>query len=288
MMSLWPDPDVLRAATAAFARSDTLAALDGLGASGPIGPDLPLATAVVLVSEAARAGHALPVAGRLIAQTVAGGPADWAALSDGGPCPMPHGVSAIVVVTGAGARLTRPADARPVTDPLQGYPWADPAPGPVTHPADLRPLAWTLLAAEALGAAEAAFALGVNHLGTRRQFGRLLGSFQTLRHRAAADWVLLEDMRAALAVAAHLYDTGDSGFAQAARVAKATASAQAPRVVEHAIHAMGAMGFTWAGGQGEPLMRTRHAAALFGTADDHYRALGARQTPETPRGEPCR
>lgn len=274
MIAPWPDPEVVRAAQAAFARSDAEAALHGLGALRPIGPDLPLHTAVVLVTAAARAGHATPVAARLLAATVAGHDVGAVALSDGGACPFVEGTAQIVVITPQGARLADAARHLPATDPLQAQPWAVPAPGPASDLRDLRPLAWVLLAAEALGAAEAAFAAGTDHLCTRRQFGRLLGSFQTLRHRAAADWVRLEDMRAAVALAAQLHEAGGADFLHAARVAKAIASDHAPLVVENAIHAMGAMGFTWVAGLGEPLARTRHIAALFGTADAHYHALG--------------
>jgi alkylation response protein AidB-like acyl-CoA dehydrogenase len=41
------------------------------------------------------------------------------------------------------------------------------------------------LAAEMLGASDAAFEMTAEYLKVRKQFGQLIGSFQSLQHRAA-------------------------------------------------------------------------------------------------------
>ncbi|WP_170304750.1 acyl-CoA dehydrogenase family protein [Croceicoccus estronivorus] len=55
-----------------------------------------------------------------------------------------------------------------------------------------------LLAAEAIGAMEAAMALAAEHIGTREQFGRTLSSYQVLTHRLADMHVRLEHARSML------------------------------------------------------------------------------------------
>ena len=52
-----------------------------------------------------------------------------------------------------------------------------------------------LLASEQLGVAEQALDLACEQLRTRYQFGRLLGSFQSLRHRAADLWTAITGAR---------------------------------------------------------------------------------------------
>jgi alkylation response protein AidB-like acyl-CoA dehydrogenase len=51
------------------------------------------------------------------------------------------------------------------------------------------------LAAEAVGAMEAVHLLTLDYLKTRQQFGRTIGSFQALQHRAADMMVCLEQAR---------------------------------------------------------------------------------------------
>lgn len=68
-------------------------------------------------------------------------------------------------------------------------------------------VAW--LAAEASGAASAAYELTVEHLKTREQFGKAIGTNQALRHRAAEMLVEVEQLRSAAIFAALLADETD-------------------------------------------------------------------------------
>ncbi len=57
------------------------------------------------------------------------------------------------------------------------------------------------LAAEALGSAQAAFDMTLEYMQTRKQFGQLIGSFQSLQHRAAKMFTDLELTRSCVAAA---------------------------------------------------------------------------------------
>ncbi|MBO0344252.1 acyl-CoA dehydrogenase family protein [Roseibium limicola] len=141
---------------------------------------------------------------------------------------------------------------------------------------DLRPLLWVLMAADILGSAQAMFDKSLGFMGERHQFGQPLSSYQALRHRAADDWVLLEDMRAAIDYAAVLFDSAaePGEILQAARIAKATASHAGPVVAENAIQHHGAVGFTWEFGLHFGLKRIKSLSLRQGTASDHYRLIG--------------
>ncbi|WP_417683767.1 acyl-CoA dehydrogenase family protein [Roseibium sp.] len=143
---------------------------------------------------------------------------------------------------------------------------------------DLRPVVWVLMASDILGAAQSLFDKSMNYLGERQQFGQPLSSYQALRHRAADDWVALEDMRAAIDYAAALFDSGgDPGAVlDAARIAKATASEFGTTVAENAIQYHGAVGFTWEFGLHFALKRIKRLSLTQGTASDHYRLIGSR------------
>lgn len=56
-------------------------------------------------------------------------------------------------------------------------------------------------AAEALGLMETMFAMTLDYLKTRKQFGKPLGSFQALQHRMVAQYAVLEQARSLLQVA---------------------------------------------------------------------------------------
>lgn len=146
---------------------------------------------------------------------------------------------------------------------------------------DLRSIAYVLAAADLLGAASALFDTSVAYMRDREQFGHPIGSYQALRHRAADDWVRLEDIRAAVEYAAALYDTGlhdaeadRDTVLEAARIAKAKASEFAPLIAENAIQYHGGAGFTWDFGLHFALRRIRRLSLTFGSADHHYRRIG--------------
>ena len=96
------------------------------------------------------------------------------------------------------------------------------------------------LAADALGGAEAALAVSVEHLGTRRQFDRPLAMFQALKHRCA-------DLRVAISLAdALLWQESASSELALARAGalKALACRVYKQTAEEAFQLHGGIGLT--------------------------------------------
>ncbi len=126
------------------------------------------------------------------------------------------------------------------------------------------------LAAELLGVAEEAFARTLQYLAERRQFGRLIGEFQALQHRAAHLYCEIEITRAAVLAALQALDAGDAASAaQAVAVAKARACASATLAVQEAVQMHGGIGMTDALDIGLFMKRARVASELFGDDDFH-------------------
>jgi len=70
----------------------------------------------------------------------------------------------------------------------------------------LRDAAWVMLAAETLGAAQAMLDKAVAYAKERRQFGRVIGSFQAVKHLCAKMAAELEPARALVWYAAYAFD----------------------------------------------------------------------------------
>jgi alkylation response protein AidB-like acyl-CoA dehydrogenase len=101
------------------------------------------------------------------------------------------------------------------------------------------------LAAELAGIAETALAMSVEYAGVREQFGRAIGSFQSIQHKCADMKVDLENTKSLVYFAAWAIDQEQPEAAMAAASAKAYASDACPKVVAEAIQVHGGIGFTW-------------------------------------------
>jgi len=130
-----------------------------------------------------------------------------------------------------------------------------------------------LLASEQVGVAERALELTVDYLGIRRQFGRILGSFQALKHRLADLWVLLTQARAVARYAAECAATGAADLPVAAALAQAHCSVVVQQAVEECLQLHGGIGFTWEHPAHLYLKRAKSSAIGFGTAERHRAAL---------------
>jgi alkylation response protein AidB-like acyl-CoA dehydrogenase len=130
------------------------------------------------------------------------------------------------------------------------------------------------LAAEQLGIAEACLEMTVGYLKTRRQFGRLIGSYQALKHRAADLWSAVAQARAVSRYAAACMATGSRDTPQAAAIAQAYCSGVAVRAAEECVQLHGGIGFTWEHPAHLYLKRAKADAIALGTAEKHRRALG--------------
>ena len=101
------------------------------------------------------------------------------------------------------------------------------------------------LSAEALGAMETAFAMTLDHLRTRRQFGVPIGSFQALQHRMADLAIDIEQARSAVINAATALDGQADARASALSAAKFTVGQVGTRLARESVQLHGGIGMTW-------------------------------------------
>jgi alkylation response protein AidB-like acyl-CoA dehydrogenase len=91
----------------------------------------------------------------------------------------------------------------------------------------------------------AALDMAVAWARERRQFGMPIGSFQSLKHRMADGFVLLENARATTRHAAAAHDARAADRTIALAVAASSAAESAPRLTADCIQVHGALGFAW-------------------------------------------
>jgi alkylation response protein AidB-like acyl-CoA dehydrogenase len=125
-----------------------------------------------------------------------------------------------------------------------------------------------------LGVADAAFAMTLEHLRTRRQFDRPIGSFQALRHRAADMKMRLELTRASVESAAGAIDAGGDAARRAVSRAKARAGEATLAIVQEAIQMHGAVGYTDEHDVGLYLRKAMVLVNQFGSPAWHRRRYG--------------
>ncbi|MFC5747905.1 acyl-CoA dehydrogenase family protein [Actinomadura rugatobispora] len=130
------------------------------------------------------------------------------------------------------------------------------------------------LAAEQTGGAARCLESSTAYAGTRVQFGRLIGSFQAVKHKCADMLVQLELARAAAREAARLADLGDEGFAVAAAAAHLTCSRAYMFAATENIQVHGGIGFTWEHPAHLYFRRAKSSQLLFGgPSASHERLL---------------
>jgi alkylation response protein AidB-like acyl-CoA dehydrogenase len=132
-----------------------------------------------------------------------------------------------------------------------------------------------MLASEAVGIAEWALEEAVTHLKVRHQFGKPIGSYQTLRHRAAQAWISNTQAHAIAiyAAACAAADLDDRRIALA--LAKSYCAANALSVTEDCLQFHGGIGFTWESGVHLHLKRALANTVLLGTKGELHAALGS-------------
>jgi len=101
-----------------------------------------------------------------------------------------------------------------------------------------------MVAADTLGAAQAMLDKAVAYAKERRQFGRVIGSFQAVKHLCADMAAKLEPARALVWHAAHALDTGDREGLVMANLAKAHLAEVGTFVARTSTEVHGGMGFT--------------------------------------------
>ena len=137
-------------------------------------------------------------------------------------------------------------------------------------------------AASLTGAGDQAFQITLAYLRTRKQFGKLIGEFQALQHRAAHLFTEIELARAAVMGALQRLDApsgsrarGDAGLAVS--VAKAKAGRVAELAVQEAVQMHGGVGMTDEFDVGLYMKRVRVLNEFGGDAGFHYERLARAQ-----------
>ncbi len=132
-----------------------------------------------------------------------------------------------------------------------------------------------LLAADASGVARWCLDTAVDHVGTREQFGRPVGSFQAVQHKAALMLVGAELVCAAAWDAARAQEHTPEQRRLAAAQAAVTAL---PRTIDLAVECvslLGGIGFTWEHDAHFYWRRAISLAALAGPEEEWLHRLGA-------------
>ena len=125
------------------------------------------------------------------------------------------------------------------------------------------------VASEMVGLSEEVFSRTVNYLRERKQFGKAIGEFQALQHRAAQLYIDIEITRAAVLKALQTLDGNFDHAANAVAVAKARAGTTATRAVQEGVQMHGGMGMTDQFDIGFFMKRARVCEELFGDANYH-------------------
>ncbi|WP_375503553.1 acyl-CoA dehydrogenase family protein [uncultured Jatrophihabitans sp.] len=142
----------------------------------------------------------------------------------------------------------------------------------LAHASDLAVVA---LAAEQVGGTQHCLDETVEYAKLRVQFGRKIGSFQAVKHRAADVLLALETARSAMAHAAAVVDAGGDEAALSAALAASLCSEAFTEAARANIQLHGGIGFTWEHDAHLYLKRAKSDELLFGAPVYHRMRLGA-------------
>jgi len=134
-----------------------------------------------------------------------------------------------------------------------------------------------VIAAELVGLMDRALDMTLEYLRTRKQFGKPIGSFQALQHRAVDIWIQRQLARAAVDAAIAVLESPAADAAartRAASSAKARAAHAALLLCNQAVQLHGAIGYTDDYDLGIYLNRALTLAAWMGNAAEHRRRWG--------------
>jgi alkylation response protein AidB-like acyl-CoA dehydrogenase len=129
------------------------------------------------------------------------------------------------------------------------------------------------LAAELMGVAQRCLEIAVDYACQREQFGRKIGSFQSVKHELVNAFMDVEAARCATSAALADLTTSPSDAAQSAHLAKAAASDAAYKAATTMLQTLGGIGYTWEHPAHLYLRRAVAARVAFGSPTAHRRAL---------------
>ena len=124
-------------------------------------------------------------------------------------------------------------------------------------------------ASELVGVAAGAAEMTFEYLKQRKQFGRLIGEYHVLQHRAAHLYGEIEIARAAALKAAQLLDAGDPRAELLVSVAKAKAARTSALAVQEGVQMHGGIGMTDEHDIGLYMKRETVLSELFGGPHFH-------------------
>ncbi|WP_456802623.1 acyl-CoA dehydrogenase family protein [Bradyrhizobium sp. USDA 4474] len=138
------------------------------------------------------------------------------------------------------------------------------------------------ICAEAVGCFAKMNAITLEYLKTREQFGRKIGDFQVLQHRAVDMLVELEQSRSmAMYAAMMIGEAKTTERERAVSAAKAQISRAAKAIGHQSIQLHGGIGMTMEYSVGHYFKHVTMLGASFGDTDFHLRRLsGSRRTPQ--------
>jgi alkylation response protein AidB-like acyl-CoA dehydrogenase len=190
----------------------------------------------------AAVGLALPSLGEEDRSGLAAGAVRWSA-EVRGLVPWLGSVDKVVDMDG-NAQVAR-GEELPTVDPTRPLGRLERTNGAPLPGARDVPRARAAMAAEAVGIAQRALELGIEHARTREQFGRPIGVYQAVSHQLADTYADVELARSLAYWAAWCVAEGDDQAAIAAASAKAFAAEAAVAACERSIQVHGGIGFTW-------------------------------------------
>jgi alkylation response protein AidB-like acyl-CoA dehydrogenase len=132
-----------------------------------------------------------------------------------------------------------------------------------------------LLASEQLGVARWCLETTVAYLRERRQFGRVVGGFQALKHRLADLYTGVESAAAAARYAAATLTAGDPDTPLAASLAQAYCAELAVLAAEEAVQLHAGIGMTWEHPVHLYLKRAKADQIALGTPGRHRTRLAS-------------
>ncbi len=139
-----------------------------------------------------------------------------------------------------------------------------------------------IVSAELCGVMSRALDMSIEYMKTRVQFGKPIGSFQALQHRAVDLYVQQQIAAAVLEEALSTLDSNPDAVTRAALASrvKARCSDAGLRITREAIQIHGAIGFTDEYDAGLYLKRAVVLAAWLGNAQEHRRRYARLVPPE--------
>lgn len=132
------------------------------------------------------------------------------------------------------------------------------------------------LCAEAVGCFDSMHTITLDYLKTREQFGKKIGAFQALQHRAVDMFVETEQSRSMAMYAAMMLGESDATDRERAIAAAKVQIGRSAKAIGHeAIQLHGGIGMTMEYSIGHYFKHVTMINTLFGDADHHLRRLAA-------------